>query len=114
MTGTEALKVLKGQTNNQIVFVVGRNLGKKEYQTAINVIEKELKALEILKPRIHLKDNKIKRAYFTIDENGLPVCKNDFKEIDVVFIEASGFVVKNSEDEKLLKEVLENERFSNC
>lgn len=64
----------------------------KKYQECCDIVEKALDILEILKPRIHLKDKKI---------------KNDFKEFDVVFIETSGFVFKNSEEHKLLKEWLE-------
>ncbi len=73
-------------------------------------IEKDLEILEILKPRVRLKDSTLKNAHFTIDENGLPVCENDFKEADVAFIETSGFVFKNSNEYKLLTEWLENER----
>lgn len=82
------------------------NITKEE----ILKLQQELEILEILKPRIHLKDSKLKSAYFTIDEKGLPIVENDLKEVEVAFIEASGFVFKNSEEYKLLKEWLENDK----
>ena len=71
-----------------------------------NAIEKDLKVLEILKPRIKLEDNTLKNFYFTVEENGLPKIEGDEKEVEVAFIDASGFVFRDSEEYKLLKEWL--------
>lgn len=77
-----------------------------EYQKQI---ERDLEALNILKPRISLKDSALKNAYFVVGENGLPELQQDLKDVDVAFVEASGFVFKNSAKYKILKEWLENE-----
>ena len=60
----------------------------------VELIEKELKAFDLLKPRIKLKES-------TVNVDGV-----NFK---VVFIEASGFVFQNSEEHKLLQETLKSE-----
>ena len=67
-------------------------------------LERDLEALNILKPRISLKDSTLKNAYFVVGENGLPELQQDLKDVDVAFVEASGFVFKNSAEYKLLKE----------
>lgn len=84
MTSEEALEALfdllceREHTNSEHTFWL------KLYQE----VKKDLKVLEILKYRIHLKDS---------------VIKNDMKEYEVCFIEASGFVFKSSKEYKLLK-----------
>ena len=64
------------------------------------------KILDILKYKIHLKDSTLKNVHYTINEHGLPEIENDLKDVEVAFIEASGFVFKDSNDYKLLKEWL--------
>ncbi len=103
MTSKEALNVL-------LYYATSDDSGFETMKEYANQIEKDLEVLEILKPRVRLKDSTLKNAHFTIDENGLPICENDFKEVDVAFIETSGFVFKNSNEYKLLKEWLENEK----
>ena len=67
-----------------------------------NQIEKDLEVLEILKNRIHLKEDTL-----TIDS---PVFSNfneitsEKKNTDIAWIEASGFVFRNSNEYRLLKE----------
>ena len=72
--------------------------------------KKDLKVLETLKYRVHLKEDTIKGAYFTINEKGVPEIENDTKDYDIAWIKASGFVFKNSEEYKLLKRWLEDDK----
>lgn len=103
MKSKEALETLfdllceREHTNSEHSFWL------KLYQEA----KKDLEVLEILKSRIHLTDSTLKAAHFTIDEKGLPHIDSDSKEVDVVFIESSGFVFKNSKEYELLKGWLE-------
>ena len=104
MTSKEAL--------DELNIILKTNYETKRYsdifeEHLIKVIEEDLEVLEILKHRISLKEDTIKGAHFTINEKGLPEIENDAKDYDVAFIEASGFVFKNSDEYKLLKEWLE-------
>lgn len=72
----------------------------------IQKLEKDSTILKILEPRVHLKDSKLNNIYFSVDEFGMPTIEKDLKEVEVCFVESSGFVFKNSEEHKLLKEWL--------
>ena len=89
MTGLEALDFFK-EINKR------KNHGNGDIwlQMYIDAIEKELKALEVLKPRICFKESSI---------------KNCGKKYKVIFIKTSGFVFYNNPEHKILKEVFENE-----
>lgn len=75
----------------------------KKYQECCDIVEKAIDILEILKPRIKLSDKTIKQAVFS-DYNKIT---QEREEKEIVFVSASGFVFKNSEEHKLLKEWLE-------
>lgn len=86
MTNKEKLKA--------IVFYCwmrgGCDYTKEETERFYEDIEKGLEVLDVLKYRIHLKDS-------ILDQT------------EVSFVEATGFVFKNSEEYKILKEWLEND-----
>lgn len=86
MTGREALEILKKDLGKHYLTETAKNICYDE-------IERDLEVLEILKPRIKLKDSKV---------------KNDSIALEVGFVEASGFVIKNSREYDLLKDWLES------
>ena len=101
MTSKEAITNIK--------FMLERTGNLVFYEEEIEAIKKDLEVLEILENRISLKEDTIKGAHFIINEIGLPEIETDTKDYDVAFIEASGFVFKNSEEYTLLKEWLRDE-----
>ena len=106
---SKGLKALKHFENE---LILNKNYDFKD----IDIIERELKVLDILKYRINLKEDAIKGAYFTINEEGLPeiyrnvLLEKNTEDYDIAWVEASGFVFKDSDEYKLLKEWLENEQ----
>lgn len=95
MNVTEAMKVLQGNTDNKAVLFLQRATGKQQYLDAINVIKKELKALEI-----------IRREPFTVAE-----VMDDCETWEDLLWELDGnlgnyFPIKSKEEFDLLKEVL--------
>ena len=89
MTGLEALKEFKGNNNTMLV---GRVMGKQHYLDCLQVMEKSLKALEIIK-------KKKVNVY-----NEIMTCKN-YAE----YLECDGITLYKltQEEFELLKEVLE-------
>lgn len=71
---------------------------------------KDLEVLEILKPRIKLKESSLKNIRYNFDEQGNIIMEQDLKETPVVFIQSSGFVFKNSAEHKALKRWLNNDK----
>ena len=98
MTSKKAVEIIETFTANIILT------------EELEAIKKDLKVLETLKYRVHLKEDTIKGAYFTINEKGVPEIENDTKDYDIAWIKASGFVFKNSEEYKLLKRWLEDDK----
>lgn len=67
-----------------------------------------VRILKILKPRIKLKDSSLKNIYYNFDEQGNLITEQDLKETPVVFIQSSGFVLKNSVECEVLERWLNN------
>ena len=88
MTGKEAVKILYSE---RAYAYDDSNIHYDNIGRCLSIIEKDLEVLEILKYRIHLIDSKI---------------KNDSIILEVAFVEASGFALKNSKEYDLLKEWL--------
>jgi len=86
------------------------NISLKEFGEVCSQIEIGFEILDELKPRIHLKDNTIKEAHFVINDEGLPIIVDGYKDVEVAFIEASGFVFKTGTEYNILKDWLENEK----
>lgn len=86
MTGLEALREFKGNNNT---ILVGRIMGKQHYLDCLKVMEKSLKAVEILKPLCEVVETPVKK-YRYLKVNGVVV-----------------YTFKNEEEFELLKEVLE-------
>ena len=107
MTSKEAVKLAYIEFQKDLDYDEN-NQWLKNVIEGLKEAEKDLEVLETLKPRISLKDKSLKNTYLVIDENGMPELKQCLKDIDVSFIEASGFVFKDSDEHKLLKEWLEN------
>ena len=94
MTSKEALESLRQECKATFFDEKGKQwwTTDKKLDYRCNIIEKDLKVLEILKPMIKLEDSKT---------------KNEPQIVGVAFIEAKGFVLKNSRAYELLKEWLE-------
>lgn len=97
--GLKALKILKGETPNQIVMCIGRQVGKQQYANAIKIIEKELK-----------KGEKYKKAFERLKKKyGFRVCKNKFLAARFYNDNDIYFILPPQEEYELLKEVFEIE-----
>lgn len=96
MTSKEAL--------NKMSKYIGE-LGGGETLEEEDVILKDLKVLEILKNRIHLKEDTL-RTDSPVFSNFNEIT-SEKKNTDIAWVEASGFVFRNSNEYRLLKEWLE-------
>lgn len=101
MTSKEILKELERINSKQ-----NNGHGDIWLEMIISHIKRDLEVLEILKNRIHLKDGKLQNPVFTVNKFGFSSINADLKEEEVVFIEASGFVFKDSAEHKILKDWL--------
>lgn len=100
----EALKLAR-ETNNKDL-----ELDCEMQIESYKQVLKDLEVLDILKPKIKLKESSLKNIHYNVDEKGNIVMEQDLKETPVVFIQSSGFVFENSAEHKTLKRWLGNEK----
>lgn len=102
MKSKEAVKLAKIEFKKDFEDGEETNQWLKDVIKGLEEAEKDLELLEILKNHIHLKEDTL-----TIDS---PVFSNfneitsEKKNTDIAWVEASGFVFRNSDEYELLKE----------